>query len=259
MQSPKKWYEGGWPKKGRWMLPLLCCVWALWCQGCGKSMPKPQPTGHPKPYQVAGNWYQPIPHADGFKQRGIASWYGKKFHGRKTANGEIYNMYAMSAAHKTLPLGTFVRVHNLENGKTIDVRINDRGPFIRGRIIDLSYKAASEIGIVGPGTAQVEVVALGKAPKEVGTHEKEKVYTPVDYEKGIFSIQVGAFLEKGNAERLCAKLDSTYQNAHIVPFFDGRQTFYRVRVGLCHTLSKALEYEQILIDSGFLGAMIVAE
>jgi peptidoglycan lytic transglycosylase len=241
------------------VLSILVGVWALWLYGCAKPAPPVRPPGHPKPYRVGKNWYQPLSHAKGFKQKGIASWYGKKFHGRKTSNGEIYNMYAVSAAHKTLPLGTFVRVTNLENGKDIDVRINDRGPFVRGRIIDLSYKAAKEIGIVGPGTARVEVIALGMAPKGSGTQDAIKSYVPVDYEKGTFSIQVGSFLEKENAKRLRTKLDKKYKNAHIKTYFDGYQTFYRVRVGKCSTLSNALEYEQIMIDQGFLGAMIVAE
>jgi rare lipoprotein A len=241
------------------VLSLLMGAWALWLYGCAKPAPPVRPPGQPKPYRVGKNWYQPLSHANGFKQKGIASWYGKKFHGRKTSNGEIYDMYAVSAAHKTLPLGTFVQVRNLKNGKIIEVRINDRGPFVRGRIIDLSYKAAKEIGIVGPGTAPVEVIALGMAPKGANTQGAKKTYVPVDYEKGLFYIQVGAFLEKENAERLRAKLDPKYRNAHVSTFFDGRQTFYRVRVGQCSTLSQAIDYEQILIDHGYLGAMIIAE
>lgn len=241
------------------VLSLLLGVWAMVLYGCPKSIPPTSPPSHPKPYRVGKDWYQPLPHAKGFKQRGLASWYGKKFHGRKTSSGEIYNMYEMSAAHKTLPLGTFVRVTNLENGNTIDVRINDRGPFVRGRIIDLSYQAAKKMGIVGPGTAPVEVVALGMAPRGTGTQTAVKPYVPIDYEKGTFSIQVGSFLERENAERLREKLGKKYKNAHIMTFFDGGQSFYRVRVGRCTTLSDAIRYEQIMIDHGFLGAMIVAE
>ena len=123
------------------------------------SPPPPAKPGHPKPYKVLGKWYQPLPHSDGFRQRGLASWYGRDFHGKKTSSGEIYNMHAMTAAHKTLPLGTYVRVYNLENKRSTLVRINDRGPFVRGRIIDLSYSAAKEVGIVGPGTARVSLRA----------------------------------------------------------------------------------------------------
>lgn len=223
------------------------------------SPPPPRPTpDHPKPYKVFGTWYQPIPDARGFEQKGIASWYGRKFHGRKTSNGETYNMYAMTAAHKTLPLGTYVRVYNLQNNRTVDVRINDRGPFVRGRVIDLSYTAAKNIGIVGPGTARVKVLALG-APKPNTAGSSKPQYVPLDYYSGNFTFQVGAFTERANAERLVAKLDQRYRNAHMVPFFDGRQTFYRVRVGRSNNLEDAIMYEQQLVQQGFEEAFIIAE
>ncbi len=227
--------------------------------GCDRAAPPKAPPGYPKPYKVLGKWYQPIPHARDFRQRGEASWYGKKFHGKKTSSGEIYDMYAVTAAHKTLPLQTYVRVRNLNNNKEIDVRINDRGPFVRGRIIDLSYTAAKQIGIVGPGTAPVEIVALGSAD----TSEKEKngarTYRPGDYYKGNFTIQVGAFKIKGNAERLKEKLDKTYKNAHISVYQSGDETFYRVRVGKSSTLEQAMEYEAYLIQNGYPEAMVIAE
>lgn len=219
--------------------------------------PRPTP-GHPKPYRVHGAWYQPIPNARGFEQTGIASWYGRDFHGRKTSNGEDYNMYALTAAHKTLPLGTYVRVRNLENGQSVDVRVNDRGPFVRGRVIDLSFTAAKRIGIVGPGTARVKVVALG-APKPKTAGSDKPQYVPMDYYSGNFTFQVGAFTQRGNAERLVAKLDRRYRNTHMVPYFDGRRTFYRVRVGRSNNLEEAVQYEQQLVREGFEQAFIVAE
>jgi rare lipoprotein A len=223
------------------------------------SPPPPRPTpSHPKPYRVNGVWYQPIPNARGFEQQGVASWYGRDFHGRKTSNGEYYDMYGMTAAHKTLPLGTFVRVVNLENNRSVDVRVNDRGPFVRDRIIDLSYTAAKQIGIVGPGTARVKVVALG-APKPAAAGAGAPAYVPIDYYSGNFTFQVGAFIERANAERLVARLDQRYRNAHMVPFFDGRQTFYRVRVGRSTDLEEAEAYEQQLVQEGFQQAFIVAE
>ena len=222
------------------------------------SPPPPTPPGHPKPYRVLGSWYQPIPNARGFEQTGIASWYGKKFHGRKTSNGEIYNMYAMTAAHKTLPLGTYVRVFNLHNGRSVDLRVNDRGPFVRGRIIDLSYTAAKKIGIVGPGTARVKVVALG-APRQMPAAGGTPQYVPIDYYSGNFTFQVGAFAERTNAERLVAKLARRYKNAHMTTFFDGQQTFYRVRVGRSGSLEEAVAYEQELVREGFPETFIVAE
>jgi len=112
------------------------------------------------PYEIMGKMYYPLKSSDGYRMTGIASWYGKDFHGKKTANGERYNMYAMTAAHTTLPLPTYVRVTNLDNGKSIVVRLNDRGPFLRGRLIDLSYRAAVELDMAEKGTSPVLVEAL---------------------------------------------------------------------------------------------------
>ena len=112
-----------------------------------------------KTYTVRGKTYRPYLSADGYREDGVASWYGRDFHGKTTANGERYNMYAMTAAHKLLPLGTKVRVTHLRNGKSIVVRVNDRGPFVGDRIIDLSYASAKELGMIGTGTARVRVEA----------------------------------------------------------------------------------------------------
>lgn len=127
------------------------------------AVPKVEPRsrgGNMSSYVVFGKRYRTLPSSKGFVQRGIASWYGRKFHGRKTSNGETYDMYTMSAAHKRLPIPTYVRVKNLENGRSVVVRVNDRGPFHDNRIIDLSYAAASRIGMLGKGTALVEVSAI---------------------------------------------------------------------------------------------------
>jgi peptidoglycan lytic transglycosylase len=110
-----------------------------------------------RPYTVFGQTYVPVLNKEGFKQRGIASWYGKKFHGNKTASGEVYDMFAMTAAHPTLPIPSYARVTNLRSGETVVVRVNDRGPFHSNRIIDLSYAAAARIGIASPGSGMVEV------------------------------------------------------------------------------------------------------
>ena len=166
-------------------------------------------------------------------------------------------MYAMTAAHKTLPLGTYVRVHNLENNRSIVVRINDRGPFVRGRIIDLSYTGAKEIGIVGPGTARVEVVALGK--RTASSSSSAPTYIAGDYYSGNFTFQVGAFLNRENAERQQRKLAQRYKNAHITVYDRGDQIFYRVRVGRFTTLEEAVHHERILIQDGFPDAILVAE
>jgi rare lipoprotein A len=114
-----------------------------------------------KPYTVMGQRYEPLKSHARFVQTGVASWYGKDFHGKKTSNGEIYNMHAMTAAHKTLPLGVFVKVQNTTNGREAVVRVNDRGPFVKGRVIDLSYAAAKRLGVDIAGTGFVRIEALG--------------------------------------------------------------------------------------------------
>jgi len=188
----------------------------------------------------------------------MASWYGKGFHGRKTASGETYNMYAMTAAHKTLPMGTYVRAQNLDNGKTVDVRINDRGPFVHGRVIDLSYEAAKRMGVVGPGTAPVEIVALGAVKETKVGGKVQRRLVPGDYYAGDFTIQVGAFKERKNAVRLRNKLAVTYQNAHIAVYESALGAFYRVRVGRSDRLEEARKYESILEAAGYPDAMVVA-
>jgi rare lipoprotein A len=220
--------------------------------------PKSKP-GQPKPYKVLGKWYQPISSAKDFQQDGIASWYGKKFHGRKTANGEIYDMYAMTAAHKTLPLGTWVRVYNTDNDKEIVVRVNDRGPFVGNRIIDLSYTAAKKIDMLGPGTAPVLVVALGAAKNKTRPSETPTSFVPVNYDSGTFTFQVGAFKNKGNADRLVQKLNESYKNAHIAAYDTGQEIFYRVRVGKYSSLQQIMKEESLLADAGYMDAFVVAE
>jgi len=238
---------------------LLFGAYLYFIVGCASTYEPPaqRPAGHPKPYKVFGKWYQPLPDSKGFRQRGIASWYGRDFNGKKTSNGETYNMYAMTAAHKTLPLGTFVRVHNLENNRRIEVRINDRGPFVRGRIIDLSYAAARELGVVGPGTARVEVIALATPAPAAGATPRS--YKPVDLYSGNFTFQVGAFVNRENAARLRAKLNQKYSNAHITVYDRGDQIFYRVRVGKFSTLKEAEAQQSILIRDGYPDLFIVAE
>ena len=240
-------------------IAVTCSLIILLLSACAHKPRPPAVKGQPRPYRVGNTWYKPLPHAKNFRQRGLASWYGRKFHGRKTSSGEIYNMYAMTAAHKILPLGTLVKVRNLDNKKTIQVRINDRGPFIRGRIIDLSYTAAEKLEVVGPGTARVEVIALSARQVKNSGSSKRKTRAPVDYFKGHFTFQVGAFSDLDNAQKLKDKLAELYNNAHIVVYDNGHETFYRVRVGKCTSLEQALKYEKILIQNGYKTAMIVAE
>ncbi len=162
----------------------------------------------------------PVPAAVAQGEEGVASWYGHPYHGRATASGEIYNMYAISAAHRTLPFGTQVRVHNLDNGLDVVLRINDRGPFVEGRIIDLSYAAAKAINMAGPGTARVRLEILGV---ESGA--------PGALEPGVFAVQVGAFRDRSNAERLKAKIAARFDPVVIQSFDRGDGLYHRVRVG----------------------------
>lgn len=211
------------------------------------AAPEPRP-GEPRPYKALGQWYQPLPDAKGFRQEGIASWYGPDFHGKRTSSGEAYDMHGMTAAHKTLPLGTLVRVRNLQNQRTVELRINDRGPFVGSRVIDLSYEAARQLGVIGPGTAAVEVVAIGVLAG-----------SPVDLYTGNFTFQVGAFSSRESAEKLRAELNPRFGNAHIVEFDRGDRLFYRVRVGKSTSLKEAIAYEAHLVRNGFPDAFVVAD
>lgn len=179
-------------------------------------------------YTVLGQTYHPLRSAQGFVQRGIASWYGSKFHGRQTANGERYDMYAMTAAHRRLPLPSYVEVRNLENGHTAVVRINDRGPFHDNRIIDLSYAAASRLGMLGKGTALVEIRALDARHPRPATRLADR---PVDHVPRIY-IQVGAFGNQDNARRLADRLSQALQrNIHIDSSDSSGRRIHRVRIG----------------------------
>jgi rare lipoprotein A len=172
--------------------------------------------------------------------QGIASWYGGSDDGHPTASGEIYNMYAMTAAHRTLPFGTIVRVHDLDDGKSVDVRINDRGPFVAGRIIDLSYAAAEALELVGPGTAHVELDILNP----------DVVYGPAAV-PGIYAVQVGAFRNQDNAQRLKLVIEPHFGPVQIQTHNDPEQgLLYRVRVGQLTTEGTAEQLAGDLRQSG---------
>lgn len=211
--------------------------------------------GWQKPYEVDGLRYQPLRDHQGFAQRGTASWYGKKFHGRPTSNGETYNMYAMTAAHKTLPLGVDVRVTNRRNKRSIVVRINDRGPFVAGRIIDLSYSAAKQLGIVAQGTAPVEIVALGYPQEQ---DQRTSYAQPVNYDAGSFAVQIGAFSQLTNAERLAARLRPRFGRAEVHSGQLRGKTIFRVRVGDFRSLQAAEKARERLDANGYPGAFVVA-
>lgn len=249
-------------------LIILVCLW-----GCSKKrsyvsaptppdaipVPETKKGKIPKPYMVFGKRYYPLPDSHGFVQYGKASWYGKKFHGRRTSSGEIYDMYKRTAAHKTLPLGTYVKVTLLSTKKYAIVRINDRGPFVKGRVIDLSYAVAKELDVVGPGVVDVKVVALGK---EVGTMPANQGAKPLvelgGLKTGDFTIQVGAFQEKENALKLAEGLRDHFEYVQVSVYVDeNKRTLHRVHVSKTNTLSHAGEMEKKLEDMGFRGAFIV--
>ena len=179
---------------------------ALALVGCAHKHPiaRPAPPAPPIPAQIPAT------------ETGIASWYGHPYHGRPAANGEIYDMEKLTAAHRTLPFGTWVRVTNLANTKSVDVRITDRGPFVDGRIVDLSHAAAEAIAMVGPGVAQVRLDILSLPSSSASTNW--------------FSVQAGAFADKDRAERLRSSLEREYGPAHLV-LRPGTPTLWRVVVG----------------------------
>ena len=223
-------------------------------------LPKTMDGRVPKLYSVNGVAYYPLLSGEGFVQKGMASWYGKDFHGKKTSNGEIYNMYSKTAAHKTLPFGTYVRVENLSNLKEVIVRINDRGPFVTGRIIDLSYGAGRQIGLVGPGVAKVRLAALSR---KIGRMKSGNGYVPLveaaDFRKGKFSIQVGAFENKDNAIRLGDRLRVIFHYVTITTYVSPQEkTLYRVRVSLSNDLTEANKMVDKLKYLGFSETFIVA-
>lgn len=198
-------------------LVLLLC--AILLAGCGSrgSWRKGGVTGT-KPYTVRGKTYYPLKSAHGFVEVGTASWYGPGFHGKKTANGERFNQYAMTAAHKLLPLGTKVRVTHLGNGRSIIVRINDRGPFVEDRVIDLSRGAATRLNMMGSGTARVRVQSLGGIPQMRDDGDLT----------GPFYVQVGAFASKENAYRLVRILT---KSGHKGRLEFGSNNMWNVQVG----------------------------
>ena len=165
--------------------------------------------GNPTSYTVFGKKYYVSRESKNFQQQGMASWYGEKFHGHKTSNGEVYNMYAMSAAHKTLPIPTYLEVTNLRNSKKVIVRVNDRGPFHGNRIIDLSYVAAAKLDMLGQGTAHVKIRALDtqRLTSQTGQTVAIAGIPPQTDGKSLY-IQVGAFGDHTNAIRLKEKLDA---------------------------------------------------
>ena len=217
----------------------------------GDAIPRPEARsryGNGPTYEVLGKRYAVMASGAGYSERGVASWYGQKFHGRLTSNQEKYDMYAMTAAHKTLPLPTYVRVRNLQNNKSTVVRVNDRGPFVHNRVIDLSYSAAVKLDMIRDGTSLVEITAItfddppGDRPTRQGAPQTAPQVTPppidptpaepeiVDVNQ--IYVQAGAFGSRENAEQRSATLTEAFiGNVFIHADTSVYPTLYRVRIG----------------------------
>ena len=223
------------------------------------AIPKKEPLaqrGNPDSYEVFGKRYYTQKSSSGYKKRGLASWYGTKFHGKSTSSGEPYDIYAMTAAHKTLPLPTYAKVTNLDNGKSVIVKINDRGPFHSDRLIDLSYAAARKLGIYGKGTGHVEVEAIHadsptmnipSAPKRSLAQTTKPLY-----------LQVGIFTEQKNAHDLAKKLKA-YGTTSIQSHQVQQKAHFRVLLGPLKSKSEATALKQDLAEKWKLSALIITE
>jgi rare lipoprotein A len=213
-----------------------------------------------RPYAVDGKWYFPTPSVEGYKEKGVCSWYGPDFHGKSTSSGERYDMHGPTAAHRTLPYNTQVRVRNLANNKEILVRINDRGPFMKDRILDLSYQSAKDLGLIGPGTAWVELEALGILEEfEENGQKLARLVQQVDFQQGDFTLQVGAFKERQNAQRLRERLLSEYDRVEITETNRSGEKFFRVRVNSYSQLQDALRLQKDLELKGYSQVMVIAQ
>ena len=249
----------------------LCALLALLTFGCSPKTPtystKKQKKTYSKPtqrpYVIRGIRYYPIPSAEGYSEQGKASWYGKKFHGRKTANGETYDMYAETAAHKTLPMGTLLLVTNLENNKQIVARVNDRGPFVKNRIIDLTYTGAESLGMIKNGTARVKILALSEEqpppqPQQKNQEQQQVPSVANKFDQGNFYVQVGAFIELENARKLARKFALKGRNVTIQQYPAAGMQLYRVMVFGGTSLAKVKVYERHLEQHGFPNALVLA-
>jgi len=218
------------------------------------AVPRAEPRaarGNPPFYEVFGKRYVVLPTADGFVERGVASWYGPGFHGESTSSGEPYDMHAMTAAHKTLPLPAYVQVTNLQNGRSVVVRVNDRGPFKDNRVIDLSYVAAAKLDMIREGTAMVEVRSVGPSSPAA---------RPVAPANGRFFAQAGAFAEEDNARRLARRLAAAgFDNVLVVAArADGRDV-HRVRIGPLDSVDAFDAVTSRLRDAGFGPAILALD
>lgn len=241
-------------------------------------IPKVEPKskyGNPPSYEVFGKRYTVLDSAEGYKEQGVASWYGPGFHGRRTSSGETYDQYAMTAAHKSLPLPTYAEVTNLNNGKSIIVKINDRGPFHDNRVIDLSYSAATRLGIVTRGTGLVEVRAIDpikyakRASGELGNDleiiDVAATKTPVAQEIAVerkldIFVQIGAFRSQENADRLKQQFSAfDLGTLSVNQFPHEEEPIYKVWIGPLSTVQQADQAVMKLNEMGHNDHKVVFE
>lgn len=209
--------------------------------------------GNKSTYTVRGINYKLADISNGFVEEGVASWYGLKFHGELTSNGEIYNMYSMSAAHKHLPIPSYVKVTNLDNDKQVVVRVNDRGPFHKGRVIDLSYAAATKLGFAKKGTANVRVELVNAKPPKSGQ------VAPYKTDKISHFIQVAAFSSQQSADTLKNQLSGVdgVDNVYVASDSSGVSVVHRVRVGPFNNESEAESVRRVLKEKGFNNTILI--
>jgi len=239
----------------------------------------PSNAGNKSPYSVWGERYHVLDSNDGYVARGIASWYGEKFHGHKTSNGEIFNMYAMSAAHRSLRIPGYARVTNLDNGRSVIVRVNDRGPFHSERLMDLSYAAAKKLGFQARGTARVEVAAitvrpdgsmwLAGQPFRPGTEDSRpagnSIATDIASEQTLgenraLYVQLGSFSTRGPAEKLLSRARAVLENPMRVRAVDTESgRFHRVQVGPFDTEEGARRTQDLLENRGFPQSILLTD
>ncbi|MCI0732234.1 MAG: septal ring lytic transglycosylase RlpA family protein [Methylococcaceae bacterium] len=211
-------------------------------------------SGNPSSYVVWGKRYYVMHEARDFVQRGLASWYGTKFHGRRTSSGEPYDMYAMTAAHKTLPLPCYLQVKNLENGRSIVVRVNDRGPFHDHRIVDLSYTAAKKLDIVRTGTGYVEIRNITPPRQTVPVTIVRRTDSTKLY------VQIGAFKNRANADKLLSSIDRPWlPDTRIKAGTLDREPVYRVQLGPIDTFGEARRVVARLGEIGFTSTRVVRD
>ncbi len=238
---------------------LLAVLTTLIVTSCGKKhqtkpwIPRSEPLsayGNHSPYRVHGKVYRVNNNPAGYTEKGKASWYGKKFHGRKTSNQETFDMYKLTAAHKTLPLPSYVEVTNLDNGRKVIVRVNDRGPFVNDRIIDLSFAAAKVLDFVNQGIANVKVEVV-KAPKNLQT-------SPI--KQGLIYIQLGAFSDNNTAYNLAKKVGELLGIETFVSILKTQSgLLHRVRIGPLQSENKIQHLIDKITQNGIHGAQMVTE